>query len=125
MEGCSFLLWHLAHFAEHFRRTGEIEFALRLQLAQPRQHVMGAVDVSVHRRESIRETFTDKRLRREVIALVELRTTENVKDAGIPFQATGVSRDLFQKMLGAIEFASWIFQSHAPHQTMHFIAERE
>ena len=62
---------------------------------------MGAVDVSVHRRESVRETFTDKRLRREVIALVELMTTENVKDAGIAFQASGVQRDLVQQMLDA------------------------
>src|SRR5437016_7781494 len=125
MERCSFLLRDLMHFAEHFRRTGKIEFALRLQLAQRCQHVMRTVDVRVHRRESVRETFPDKRLRREVVALIKLITTENVKDAGVAFQASGMKGYLVQQMLDAIESASRIFESHAPHQPMHFIAERE
>src|SRR5207237_3245520 len=123
MKWGGFLLWHFSDFTKHFRRAREIEFALRLQLTQRSQHVMRAVDVRVHRREAVGETFGDKRLRREVIALVEFITTENVEDAGIAFQARGMQRDLVKQMLDPIESAFWIFESHAPHQPMHFIAE--
>src|SRR5207302_11348789 len=86
---------------------------------------MRAVDLLVHRQESVRESSTDQRLCREVVALVELMTSENVKDARIAFQAGGVQGYLVQQILDAIESASRIFERHAPHQPMHFIAERE
>src|ERR1041385_2944688 len=43
MKGRVLVLRHLTCLAEHFRRAGEIEPALRLQFAQSCQHVMRAV----------------------------------------------------------------------------------
>ena len=48
---------------------------------------MSAVDVRVHRREPVSETLGHKALRGQVIALVEIKPTENAKKAGITFEA--------------------------------------
>src|ERR1700678_3100125 len=80
MERRAFLLGSLADVAEHFARTGEIKLAARLQLAQRRQHVMGAVDVGGHGGESIDKTLPNKALGRQMIALVELLFGQYAED---------------------------------------------
>jgi hypothetical protein len=52
-----------------------------------------AVDVGVHGGEAVGEGFGDEGLRGEVIALVELMTTNDVEDGRIALQRSGVEDD--------------------------------
>src|SRR5215510_10058384 len=103
MERCGLLLRHFLYFAKHFTRTGEVEFATRLQLAQRRQCVMRTIDVGVQGREPVGETLGNKTLRREMITLVKFLLAENMEDTWIAFQACGVQLDSIQQMSNPAE----------------------
>ena len=115
MKRRGFLLWRFFHFAKHFRRTGEIETALRLKFAQGCQKIMGAINICIHRRESVGKTFGDKALRSQVITLVEFVTADDMKDTGITFQGGRMQRESIQQMRDAVKSALRILQRHAPH----------
>src|SRR5215470_17869929 len=121
MERRGLLLWHFMYFAEHFTRPGEVEFATRLQLAQRRQHVMRPIDVGVHGREAVGETFRDKALRREMITLIKFLFAEDMEDAGVTFQARGVQFDSIQQMGNPTEPAVGIFYCDAADYAVHVV----
>src|ERR1700677_466654 len=93
MEIRAFPLGSLPHLAEHFARTREIELAARLQLAQRRQDVMGAVDVGGHGGESIDKALPNKALGGQMIALVELLFGEYAEHAGVTIQTGRMDLD--------------------------------
>ena len=80
VKGSSFPLRRLANFAKHFRGAGEIKTAARPDLAQGRQHIVGAVDVGIHRGEAIGEAFVHKTLRGQVITLVKLVAADDAEN---------------------------------------------
>src|SRR5215208_2137625 len=79
MKGSQLVLWTLANLAKHFRRSGEVEFAFRLQLTQGGKHVMGAVDVGIHRREPVGKRLGDEALSGEMITLVEFKLADDAE----------------------------------------------
>ena len=86
---------------------------------------MRAVDVCVHRREAIGKTLSDKRLGRQVVALVKLVATDDVKNAWVTFQTARVKRQPIQQMTDARESALRILEGHAAHHAVDFISERK
>src|SRR5713101_794438 len=118
-------LGHFAHAAEHLGRSGEIKTALRAQLLKRSQHVMRAVDVDVQRREAVLKTFGHETLRSEVIALVKLVLTEDVKDTRIAFNTRRMKLKTIKQMRDAPKSSLRIFHSDAAHQTMNLVAETQ
>ncbi len=51
---------------------------------------MRAVDVRVHRRKTVSETLGDKRLRCQVVTLIEFMPADDVKDARVILQTRGM-----------------------------------
>src|ERR1700730_258185 len=80
VKGRRLPLWYFLDLAEHFARTGEIETAIRAQLPESRQHVVRAVDIGIHGRETIGKTLCHKTLSGKVVTFVELVTADHVKD---------------------------------------------
>src|SRR5947209_4956410 len=117
MKGRSFSLRCLFHLTKHFRRTSEIEAAIRLKFTQGCQHIMSAVNVCIHRRESVGKTLCDETLGGEVIALVEFMTAHDVKDTRIAFQAGRMQRESVHQMCDAAKPALRILQRHAAHKS--------
>src|SRR5204862_5310034 len=91
-------------------------------LEEGRGQMMRAVDVRVHRRDAIGATFGDERLRREMVALIELVAADDVEDRSVGFEARGMERDVLQQMSDAREAALRVFQGDAAHETMHLVA---
>jgi hypothetical protein len=116
-------LRHLRHLAEHLRRPGEVEAAPGLKLAQRGEYEVRAVDVRVHRREAVGERLADERLRREVVALVELLAAEDVEDGGVRFQARRVHVDAVEQVLDAREAAPGVFERDAADEGVNLVAE--
>src|SRR5215472_7742700 len=73
-------LWNLTNLAKHLTGSGEVEFALGLQLPQGRKNVMSPIDVCRHGGETIAETFRHKTLSSQVITFIELYATQNVEN---------------------------------------------
>ncbi len=92
VEPCPLGLRTFFHLAEHLARSGEVESAVRLRFSDGRKHVMRTVDIGLHRREAVIETLSDEALRGEVVALVELVAAENMEQAGVALQRSGMQR---------------------------------
>src|SRR5436853_1922668 len=86
---------------------------------------MRAIDISIHRGKTIGKTFGNERLGCEMVAFVKLVTTYDMEDARITFQAGRMQRESIQHVCDAIEPATGVFQSHAPHKTVNFITQRK
>src|SRR5438045_3877215 len=86
---------------------------------------MRSVDVNVHRREPVLKTLIDEALRGEVITFIKFVTANDTENARIAFQTSRVELDPIQQMCDARESALWIFQSHAPDDSMDLITQRE
>lgn len=86
---------------------------------------MRAIDVCIHRREAIGKTLRDKRLGRQVVTLVKLVATDDVKDAWVTFQTACVQRQPIQQVTDARESALGILEGHTTHHAMDFISERK
>ena len=125
MKRCGLALRNLAHFSEHLAGTGKVETALRPQLSERRQHVVSSVNVRVHRRETIGKTLRHETLSCEVVALVEVVTTDDMENARIAFQACGVQDDLVQKVSNPFRSPLRCFQRNAPHQPVDLVASLE
>jgi hypothetical protein len=78
------------NLAEHLRRACKVETTFWLQLSDSGKDVMGAVDIRIHSRETISKTFCNKALSSQMIALIELRMTEHLKDGWVTLKATGM-----------------------------------
>src|ERR1700754_356789 len=124
-ERCRFLLRNLGGVAKHLTRTREVKATPRTHLAQRRQHIVRAVDVHVHSREAVGETFRDETLRCEVVALVKFVLTQNVEDTRITLQTRWMQRDAIDQMSNPAESHFRHFQCHAAHEPVHFIAETQ
>src|SRR6266516_439774 len=79
MKSSIFALRHFLGAPKHLARACEIKFAIRRGLADGAQHVMGAVNVDVHRGEFIFKRVTHETLSCQVIALVGLNLPQNLK----------------------------------------------
>src|SRR5882672_9592375 len=86
---------------------------------------MRAVNVGVHRRKPVRETFGDEALRSEVVTLVEPVLAKNIEDGGIAFETCGMEGQSFEQVLDPGEAPRWIFKGDSPYQTVHLIAQGE
>src|SRR5436309_4326764 len=82
---------------------------------------MRAVNVRVHRREAVDETFSDKGLRGQMVTLVEFVLAYHAKETRVTFHARGVQRDLIQQMVQASKAALRIFERDAPDESVHFV----
>src|SRR5438132_5799709 len=82
---------------------------------------MRAVDVRVHRRKAVNETFSDKGLRGQMVTLIEFVLAYYAKEAWITLHARRVQRDLIQKMAQASKAALRIFKRDSPDESMHFV----
>jgi hypothetical protein len=118
-------LGDFADLAEHLARSGEIETAARPQLAQGGQHVVRAVDVRVHRGETVGETLGHETLRGQVVALVVVVTADHVKDAGIALQRGAVQLEPVEKVGDAAEAEVGRFERDAAHEPVDLVAEIE
>src|SRR6266436_3757651 len=121
MECGLLVLWRFAHFAKHLGRAGEIKAALWLQFAQGRKHVVGAVDVCIHRREAVGKRFGDETLRSQVVTLVKLMFGQDVKDRGVALKACRVKRDPIEQVLEPGKAPGRILKSDTSNETMHFV----
>src|SRR6185369_13620162 len=108
-------LWCFANLTKHLARTGKIEATTRAQFAQCCEHVVGAVDVCIHRREAVARTFRHESLRRAVIALGELVLTHDVEYRRITLEACRMQDDLVQQVREAREASLRIFQCDASY----------
>src|SRR6185369_13880629 len=86
---------------------------------------MRAVNVRVHRRESVAETLGHKRLRGQVVTLVKLMLGHYMKDTRITFHAGRVQGDLVHQVFNASEPVLRILHRHPANQPMDLIAQRE
>jgi hypothetical protein len=58
-----------------------------------------------------------------MVALFEGMLTDHVKDTGITFQAGWVQRHPMKNVSYALEATFRVFQSHATHKPVNFVAE--
>src|SRR5437016_6854990 len=86
---------------------------------------MRPVDVNVHRREAVLETFSYETLRGQVIALIKLSTTDYAEDARIAFQTSRVNLNSIHQMQNASEMAFRIFEGNAARNPMHLVSQRQ
>src|ERR1700694_4762118 len=86
---------------------------------------MSAVDVRVHRREAVCETFADETLRSKVIALVELVLTDDMEDAGVALEARRMKHPVVQKMFDASQAKIRRFERDVPDESVHLVPEAE
>jgi len=86
---------------------------------------MRAVNVSVHRRKSVRETFGDEALCSEVLTLVESVLAKNVKDGRVAFETCGMKSKSFEQVLEPRKASRRVFKGDSPNQTMHLVAQGE
>src|SRR5262245_51996905 len=119
---CSFGLRHLLRSAEHLTRARKVELALGTQLLKSGQDIVCSVDVRIHRAEAVGETLGDKALGREMVALVELVATDDLKNAGIAIQIGRMERDAIHNMTNSSEPLFRFFQRDSAHQAMNLIA---
>src|SRR5215216_1707699 len=119
MKGRRLRLRCFSHFPKHLARAGEIEAAIGTQFTQCRQHVVGAVDVCVHRREPIAKTLRHETLRREVITLGELVLAYDVKYRRVTFEAGRVQYYLVQEMSDACETSVRILEGDTSYQSVY------
>ena len=84
---------------------------------------MSAVDVCVHRREAVGETLSDETLCSQVITLVKIIATDDMKNAGIAFEACGMEGDLVQEMRDPVGPAFGRFQRNATHEAVHLVTQ--
>src|SRR6185503_246971 len=93
LEWCRLFLRHFVDIAKHLTRTGEVEAALWSQFAQRGEDVMRAVDVRVHRRETVCEALRDEALGGEVIALVKVVLAQDVENTRVTLETGRVQGD--------------------------------
>ncbi len=86
---------------------------------------MRAVDVRVHRREAIGKTLGDKTLGGEVVALVKIVATDDMKNAGITFQTCGMQSDLVQEMRDPVSASLGGFQRDAANEAVNLVTPRQ
>src|ERR1041385_6340613 len=122
MKRRRFALRTFPRLAEHFAGTREVETAIRLQLLERGQHVMGAVDVDVQGRETIGKTLGNETLRSQVITLIELLTDEYVKDARVAFQSCSVEHQPILKIEDSLKSLLRRFERDSSHQAVDFIS---
>ena len=84
---------------------------------------MRAVDVHVHGREAVGETFGHETLRRQVITLVKVVFAEDVEDTGVTFETGRVQRYAIQQVSDAAESRFRGFERTRAHEPMDFIAK--
>src|SRR5580658_1929909 len=72
---------------EHLTGSCEVEFTSWLDLAYACEQIVRSIDIRVHGRESIGKTLRNKALSSQMITLVKLTSSEDLKDAWIAFEA--------------------------------------
>ena len=96
---------------------------MRAQFADSRQHIVRAVNIGIHRRKAVTETFSDEALSRKVIALVEVMLTDNAKDARITLQACRMQNEFVEQVSDPSEAAFRVFEGDAAYKTMDFVTQ--
>jgi hypothetical protein len=86
---------------------------------------MRAVDVHIHRREAVGETFRDETLRGQVVTLVEIVLAQNVENAGITFETRWVECYAIEQVGDATETSVGRFEGDAADESVHFVAEAQ
>ena len=76
---------------------------------------MGAIDVCVHRRESVGKALGDKTLGGKMVALIELIPADDMKDGWVTLQASGVKLNAIQQVLDATKASLRILQRNASY----------
>src|SRR5258706_10679697 len=115
MKRRCFGLRRLPHLAEHLAGTGKVEFTVPPLLIQRRKHVMSAVNIGIHRRETVVKTLGDETLRRKVIAFIKCYLTDNVEYARVTFECRRMQHQLIHHRRDSMESSLRIFQRHPPH----------
>src|SRR5262249_45658553 len=95
------------------------------QLTQRSQHIVGPVDVRVHRREAICETFGDETLGGEMVALVKSVLAEYVENTWIAFQTRRMQDQLLPDRGYAVEAARRVFQRDASDDSVHLVTQSQ
>src|SRR5258705_2595017 len=117
------VLGSLANLAKHFGGTGEIKTALWLQFTQRGKHIVCPVDICIHRRESVRKTFGNKRLSGQMVTFVKLVAAHNRKQRRITFGTRSVQLNAVQQMTNAREAPIRVFQRDAADETVHVVSQ--
>src|SRR5205809_1509768 len=86
---------------------------------------MRAVDIDVHRGETISKTLSDKALRRQVITFIKLVTADDVRNARIAFQTRRMQRDPIENVFNTTEAPHGILHSHTADKSVHLVAKRQ
>src|SRR5689334_3320324 len=121
MKSRCLVLRGLGNLAKHLAGPREVEATTWTQLAECRKHVMCTVNICIHRREAVMKTLGDETLRSEVIALVKIILTDNMKDGRVTLQARWVKSYLLEQMFDPAKPSLRIFQRDTPDKTMHFV----
>src|ERR1044071_1824911 len=116
-------LRRLANLSEHLARSCEVKSALRLEFAQGSQDVMSSIDVGFHRRKAVCETFRNKTLSRQVIALVKALMAEDLKYARIASDIGWVKHQPVAKVDDPPQPPFGFFQCHPTHDAVHFVSQ--
>ena len=123
VEWCRFNLRRLPDTAEHLARPRKVKFTFGSEFAQCRKHVMRAVDIDAHGGKAVGEAFSHKALSRQVVALVEIVAAEDVKNAGVAFEAARMQRDSILEMSNPPQTLFGLFERYSSDDSVNLVAQ--